>query len=317
MKSKKLIAVTAMSFALTLAPLTVFAAADDPEANLIMAEAAVSDTSIQTEASRSYSNFGPINLGAMGSDLGDAPTTCKWGGMSAYGAGIIANFPTIFGNPACPNGILHHKPMYWLGLNSSHESDADTDPGSDGRSNIDMPANQPNRDGFDDGVLNPATQLNLALPECGTATFKYMVTRTAGKKVTLRFNAWFDLTRDGDWADSIKCKLPSGATQTVSERAVTNQAVVLPACPTGTCTTIITTPAFKTANLMTNANAKEIWMRASLTDIPVVAANKDGSGPLIGYNFGETEDYHLVATAFDGKTWTFVNSLGEEGEPQH
>lgn len=265
-------------------------------------------------------SFAPLTANATGipiykskaADLGDAPTTCPTtlGNMNTFlGSGILANYPTVYGDPSCPTGPIHHFPnkMAWLGNIVTEELDAHLMPDIDGMTNINIPANTPDYDGADDGVFHPSSQSALNIPECGTTNFKFVVSRTSGNKpINYRFNAWFDWNNDGDWADAVKCKLSAGTTQNTPERAVTNMTVTLPACTAPVCTTVFITPAFKTARAMTTQHAKLLWMRASLTNVAVAAANKDGSGPDIGYDFGETEDYFLKAQSFNAGVWTFA-----------
>jgi len=286
MINKKLWAITALAFTINFAPLTVNATAFPVY----------------------KSGVNPV------ADLGDAPTTCTpLGTMQMLaGTGIVANYPTIYHDPSCPmapTGPIHHFPnrRAWLGNAVTGEYDAHRVPDIDGISNINISANVSDQDRADDGIFHPLAQSVLKLPECGSTTLKFVVSRTAGAAQTYRFNAWFDWNRDGDWADTaVKCNLPGGGTQNTPERAVANMAVALPACTSPVCTSVFTTSAFKTANSISNPYAKRMWMRASLTNITVAAANSDGSGPDVGYDFGETEDYLLKAISFNGGIWEYV-----------
>ena len=109
-------------------------------------------------------------------------------------------------------------------------------------------------------------------------------------------NVWFDWNCDGDWDDTIQCFDLAGVTD-VWEWAVRNCLVTL-----NPGLNAKVTPGFL---FMTPQPGQMVWMRITLTDVPVSAAGnggpftspldqgKGGSGPVGGYQYGETEDYEL------------------------
>jgi uncharacterized membrane protein (DUF485 family) len=214
-------------------------------------------------------------------DLGDAPDSTNHFGvsMTAY-AGVTAQFPTVFDpTTGLPQGPKHHnQPLrYHLGPGISIEEEADTGPDADGVNNIIPPANNPNNDGFDDGLTLPQN-----FPHCQLKIVTYNVTVVAGGTTTAYFNLNVDWNRDGQWGGASIC--PGGAL--ASEWAVQNQMMTF----SGPGTYTFTSPAFLTHN----ANPqKGMWLRARLTGGSIPAAQGDGSGPTNGYRFGETEDYKL------------------------
>jgi hypothetical protein len=102
-------------------------------------------------------------------------------------------------------------------------------------------------------------------------------------------NVWFDWNRDGDWDDTLQCPLVGPA----PEWAVQNQPVS--AAAPGTLT--FTTPPFLPWHQAAGAASPQTWMRITLSEQPwqpLGAAGYAGSGPLGGYEFGETEDYYFT-----------------------
>lgn len=227
------------------------------------------------------------------SDLGDAPdSTNSWSmPMTAYPAGgpprILANYPTVSlaGSPPC--GPKHLNPLLvaYLGENVSREVEADTGLDADGINNIYPPNDVPDQDAYDDGLLD----LPLHLPHCTDTKFRYLV-NVITPDIDLYFNAWFDWTRDGDWDDTQKCAdgIPA------PEWAVQNQ--LLTGLPIG-ITTVESLP-FRSWHPAAHA-CQKIWMRITLSERPWTSSNlasmvsTGGSGPLSGYKYGETEDYHF------------------------
>ncbi len=243
-------------------------------------------------------------------DLGDAPDSTNHFGfkMDAY-SGVPARFPTVY-DPATglPPGPKHLAPkgLAWLGKDVSFEDEADVPPDQDGVTNIDPSANLANRDGFDDGVALP-----VAIPlNCGYTQFKYTVTSTVATR--LYVNVWIDFNRDGDWEDAFKCALGPAIDGLVREWAVQNEVIsVVPGLNT------FTTPPFLAANPTKGA---DMWMRVTLTDQPIgPAQGADGSGPVGGYKYGETEDYLLRLTYAEicGVKFHDLNGNGKQdaGEP--
>jgi hypothetical protein len=111
-------------------------------------------------------------------------------------------------------------------------------------------------------------------------------------------NVWFDWTRDGDWDDVPRCAVAPNIDAIAAEWAIQNHVVTL---APGFNPTLMT-PPFRSIN---PSRGKPVWMRITLTDGPINAANhggpfpnpadlgRGGSGPFGGYQFGETEDYLL------------------------
>lgn len=227
-------------------------------------------------------------------DLGDAPdgmTNHFNAIMTAYPPGggplgIGARFPTVYREGAPPYGPIHWNPagQAWLGANISAEYDADLAPDADPVINIDPPANLPDRDRFDDGVLFP-----LVLPHCQPSRFQFIL--NAAVPNTYYVNAWFDWNRDGDWDDVFECP---DATPT-PEWAVQN----MPVTPAAPGPHIRTTPPFTPWH--PGQDPTPIWMRITLSEIPWDPAGFQGgggSGPAEGYATGETEDYYVETYEF-------------------
>jgi len=220
-------------------------------------------------------------------DLGDAPDSSNNSGiaMTTYPSGVVANFPTVYLDPTGlpPFGPIHQQPkgVAWLGQSVSLENEADTGPDEDGINNINPPANSPNHDANDDGVLG----IPLKLPYCYPKTFQYRV-NVVNNTVNLYANVWFDWNRDGDWDDTFTC-----SSNNAPEWAVQNQLLLAGSLALGLNT--ITTPQFRAwhpSPLPTDAN---IWMRITLSELPWVGSGSGGSGPAGGYYYGETEDYYF------------------------
>src|SRR4051794_30476574 len=126
----------------------------------------------------SLSLAGPSAAPATRGDLGDAPdSTNHFGaGMTAY-PGIKGFFPTVFDpSTGLPQGPVHLSPKKdaWLGKDITDEFDADLLPDIDGITNLDPPADSPNRDRADDGVF--ALSPTMSLPQCQQTQFRYIVT---------------------------------------------------------------------------------------------------------------------------------------------
>jgi uncharacterized repeat protein (TIGR01451 family) len=226
--------------------------------------------------------------GKCKSDLGDAPDSTNHANtqMDAY-PNIPASFPTVYdpnlaGNT--PPGPIHlnAKGDAWLGTDVTFEGEADQGGDQDTVNNIAPITNTPNKDNADDGVILP---INLPTVGCGTMQFQYTVT-VVGPLKPRYVNVWFDFNQDGDWQYVIPC-LGSGTALVAREWAVQNQMF-----NNGPGFYTILTPVF--VGFRRTIGPPGMWMRITLTDTPVASAQgADGSGPVGGYKFGETEDYLL------------------------
>ncbi len=223
----------------------------------------------------------PVELGE--SDLGDAPDSSNSLGftMTAYPRfgppGVQARYPTVYQLGSPPYGPLHRNPKlyYFLGPAISTEQEADIGPDTDGVNNILPQTDRPDQDGKDDGAFLPPIQ------NCVPTQVSFSVTVPAGAPATQPYvNLWFDWDRSGDWGQVFDCSNGLAA----SEWAVQNQSINLPAGP---WVQVFNTITF----LPYDKDPKEcFWWRITLSDIP--AAANDGSGPVSGYHYGETEDYY-------------------------
>ena len=235
----------------------------------------------------------------LASDLGDAPDSSNNSGalMTAYPSGgppgILANYATVYLAGSPPNGPIHWQPLAqaWLGQNVSLENEADMGPDQDGLLNLDPMGDLPDRDDWpviDDGVNIP-----LHLTHCdSTTTFNYTIMAPApGPGQPMYVNVWFDWNRDGDWDDTHTCA--DGTTS--PEWAVQDQAFPVGSLVWGLNN--VTTPAFTPWHPAATA-AQPIWMRITLSEQQWVGSGSGmvgdgGSGPVNGYQFGETEDYYF------------------------
>jgi len=224
-------------------------------------------------------------------DLGDAPDSTNNRGvaMTAY-AGQQANFPTVFNDTSGlgPYGPIHHNPraVAYLGNRVSYEGEADIGPDADGANNIKPPSDKKNADWHDDGVTFPVN-----MPHCRWTTLNYLV-KVINPGTDLWINIWCDWNRDGDWDDDSNTYSAFNCSKgPVSEWAVQNQ--YLFNLPAGIHK--ITTPAFLPWH--PKSGPKSIWMRITLSGQPWTGGSNPGtkgnggSGPQIGYEIGETEDY--------------------------
>ena len=234
-------------------------------------------------------------------DFGDAPDSAgeRDARMTAYASGgsgaVDAHFPTIFHDiDGVPVGPFHMAPLTvaHLGEAVSLETAADTGVDEDGLNNINPSADKSDQDGADDGLVLP-----IVMPECGWASFDYLV-NVITPGTDLWVNVWCDFNRDGDWDDNTATDLEMGCDGLpVSEWAVQNQ--LLFDLPAGLSQ--ITTPAFTTWH--PEKGPEEIWIRITLSERPWRGGeNPDvlgngGSGPAVGFEIGETEDYKVVPEA--------------------
>ncbi len=222
-------------------------------------------------------------------DLGDAPDSSNSLGaeMTAYPkhgpAGVIAHFPTVYQAGSPPYGPFHRSPKdkAFLGYGVTLENEADIGPDLDPSNNLDPPADAPDADGSDDGVIVP-----LVLPDSEATKFDYVVTVINPQATHLYVNVWFDWNRDGDWDDKLTCADGAEA----PEWAVQNQELNLPGIGPRT----LTTPAFRSWHPSVLGDLDPIWMRITLSDVPwQPSLGAGGAGPANGYGAGETEDYYF------------------------
>jgi len=234
-------------------------------------------------------------------DLGDAPDGSNNYGkrMTAYTvagqASIQANFPTVFNDrDGRVHGPIHMDPLAvaHLGTAVTFETEADKGTDEDPSNNINPATDQADKDGADDGVVLP-----LKLPHGEYSAFEYVVSVIKPNQ-ELWVNVWFDWNRDGDWDDdaSNDPQLVAGGRK-VSEWAVRNQ--LLYGLPTGTHR--IMTPGFLAWHL--DKGPEKVWMRITLAEKPWKGGaypgtlGNGGSGPVEGYEIGETEDYLITPQA--------------------
>lgn len=222
-------------------------------------------------------------------DYGDAPEDAV-----AYPGGTIGKFPTCLGGSV---GYIRHANAANGPLSFGPLVDAENDgnggvciwPGYQGDE-----CWQPLDD--DAGIVLPTTWdvvggLPVACsplphsslgPPCGKGDWgvnlEFGVRNLTG--IPAYFNAVVDWNQDGRWGGTQAC--PNGP---VSERLVTN--VVIPPGYVGPVS------ALGLTSYRVGANAGFVWMRVTLTDVPIVGA-WDGSGQVVTYNVGETEDYLLL-----------------------
>jgi hypothetical protein len=216
-----------------------------------------------------------------GYDLGDAPDSSNnvpGSSMTAY-PGVPANFPTVYDPNSRPYGPMHRHPRdrFYLGKWVSLETQADIGVDDDAFDNLEPQNDVANQDGGDDGL-----DLPVIMPPCGTTTLSYTVTVTSSAIKQAYVNVWCDWNRDGDWNDMVPC----GATA-VPEWAVQNQKITW----TGLGKRSFTTPAFTCWHPNTD-QIDPLWLRIAIAEQPCPLA-ADGSGPVEGYQYGETEDYYV------------------------
>ncbi|MEA3325439.1 MAG: GEVED domain-containing protein, partial [Euryarchaeota archaeon] len=242
-------------------------------------------------------------------DLGDAPdsTNSFSASMSAY-PGVKAYFPTVYQAGAPPYGPIHRQPkaLAFLGRRVSLESEADIGFDEDGINNIVPKKDTANLDKADDGVNMP-----LVLVHCKQNTFEYVVTVVNPLQRSIYANVWFDWNQDGDWDDTMKCPA-GGLAVPAPEWAVQNQQLQL----SGSGVFTFTTPRFM-AWISPDAVAHDgTWMRITLSERkwdPTAGFYGDGgSGPVGGYQYGETEDYYVKYAPPNAK-WVQMPDLTPNG----
>jgi hypothetical protein len=228
----------------------------------------------------------PCQGGAGTGDLGDAPdsTNSFAKPMLAY-PDVQAEFPTVFlaGSPAYGPYHKNNPLLFHLGKELSGETEADSGPDADGVNNIAPETDTADRDGYDDGVPRGFPAFN----HCVSQEFNYEIRVYAGAPEKAYVNVWLDWDRNGKWGDVLQCPSPNGALD-AAEWAVRNATLVLPTTP-GTYN--FTTPGFLAYN---PDPTQPMWLRISISEQPIEAP--DGSGPVAGYEFGETEDTLLAGT---------------------
>ncbi len=200
--------------------------------------------------------------------------------MFAY-PGVIANFPTVYDPAIFASGPMHRHPRQgpWLGTRVTLEEDADRGADEDCVNNIDPAADRSNQDGGDDGLTEWPP-----FPHCEIFHgVEVAITFPPGAPEREYYlNMWVDWNHNGAWGDEFDC----GFT-VVSEWAVQNMPV--PPEPPGV--------HYYAPELMAwqDGTNMPIWVRITLSERP--AEQPDGSGPVNGYDYGETEDYYLSQPA--------------------
>lgn len=233
-------------------------------------------------------------------DLGDAPDSTNHGTGTVTGTpmwaypNVLAHFPTVY-DPTLPGnaplGPIHWHAKgpwdgVWLGADVSIEGEADTGWDQDMSTlgnNIQPDQQISNRDADDDGVTSVALQSPYS---CDQTSVTFSATNASTQQGQVYINVWFDWNHDGDWDDTPDTGDCLAGVLPVPEWAVQNHTVILnPGLNSG-----LVTPTFW---FLTPPPGQTIWMRITLTVVPVSASNSDGSGPVGGYEYGETEDYEL------------------------
>ena len=231
-------------------------------------------------------------------DLGDAPDGSLPNGkrMTAYAdgqAGVVqAHFSTVFDDRANqPRGPVHLRPevVAFLGQTVTLENQADKGADEDTVTNIDPAHDKADQDGGDNGLVVP-----VQMPQCGWSTVDYSV-NVVQPGTDLWVNVWCDFNRDGDWDDTsatdVTMACDSGP---VSEWVVQNQ--YLYGLTAGPHT--LTTPAFIAWHH--ERGPAQMWIRITLSEKPWKGGSNPGkqgnggSGPVEGYDIGETEDYLIT-----------------------
>ncbi|MBS1253054.1 MAG: hypothetical protein MAG451_02099 [Anaerolineales bacterium] len=224
-----------------------------------------------------------------GPDLGDAPDSTNHfsTGMTAYPA-VPAEFPTVFdSDTGTPPGPLHHNAYaVHLGDRVSFERDADLKPDQDGRPNLRPRVDAANLDRFDDAFVEGLPEIESCqswenLPVAITVNDPDVLQGDT----PLYLNMWVDGNHDGEWTGTNLC-------DTSSEWILQNDAISRSDLSTGV--NVTTLPVFRAES---NDRLLPAWLRITLSESPVpVPASPDipdGSGPVDGWDVGETEDYYL------------------------
>lgn len=225
-------------------------------------------------------------------DLGDAPDSSNSAGanMTAYPKGgppgVLASYPTVYGGAGAvpPIGPLHLNPpaAVILGAAFSGEMEADVLADQDFVNNINPPADSPDQDGADDGLIGP-----VVLPHCGPGMINLTFSWLGLPPWPQMFlNVWCDWNRDGDWNDVLVCpdgtRVPEWAGQNI---------VVPPGVAVMPVTFLCWHPSLQ---------KQPIWMRVTVSELQAppplgsFSGLAGGDGPVQGFQFGETEDYYLT-----------------------
>jgi len=229
-------------------------------------------------------------------DVGDAPTSWNnffWlpAPMTAYPWLPLgsANYPVVAFPPAPPSPDGYgfcHLPLGGssLGPAMSLENEADVGWDSDGVNNIIPPADLPDLDGFDDGVVFPPS-----MPSCYPTSIQVQGV-TSGILGPSFINVWADWNRDGDWNDHTVCGCGD------DEWAVQNWVVGAPGPFLFNLPLLPCNPG---------SDTDPVWFRVSLTELPMgITGDPEWfaggiPAPMAGFCFadGETEDYYVELEA--------------------
>ena len=214
-------------------------------------------------------------------DLGDAPDSLNHAGMPMTdGLDVAAYYPTVYDRGANPHGPRHINDIlsYYMGLSLTMELEADLPPDQDPTTNLvnTEKQNEANLDLGDDGLKLP-----VAIQGCGETVLTYEITKLDPGPADVFVNIWFDSDRSGMWGDALFCD--DFATEWVLQN--------LPVHLTGPgLHTFETLPL-----LIGDPHASQSrWLRISVSDKE--ASSPNGSGPVDGYSYGETEDYLIPGT---------------------
>jgi len=216
-------------------------------------------------------------------DFGDAPdaTNSTDAGMTAYDQ-VPARFPTAFQRAAPPYGPRHENnpAVFILGTAYSGEEAADSgaDSDFDGINNLQPGANFADYDGFDDGMAVPES-----FAHCEPVTLTYAVTVLSTYGGPIYANLWADWNHNGAWDGPAPEACPAG--DTAAEWVLRNEPLNINAPGTYTFS-VSFTPWYPDSHDAT-------WLRLSVSE---QMAGSDGSGPVDGYLYGETEDYEVPGT---------------------
>jgi uncharacterized repeat protein (TIGR01451 family) len=238
------------------------------------------------------------------SDLGDAPASDNHFSTDMYTvSGVKANYPTVYDPPSgAPSGPLHRRAdLMHLGEMVSFERQADIGADGDPTNNILPLLDVPDRDGFDDGLMN-LSELNFAYCEPATLELLVYMDPTIVDELDRTFiNVWFDGNRDGDWDDVNLCAgldAPNVPEHIVIDFPVSASAGYQPVSVN------TTVPVYN------QPKAGAAWLRVTLSEQRSVKIGKvdsleygDGRGVFTtlvnvdtgenaaGFELGETEDY--------------------------
>ncbi|MBN1920535.1 MAG: hypothetical protein JW892_04775 [Anaerolineae bacterium] len=258
-----------------------------------------SDTELTTPGQNAISHVSVCYNDNPAIETGDAPDSTNHYGwnMTAYfkndGTTVVAqgNFPTVSDSSlGAPLGMCHYVAPdgAYLGAGRSAERDADLLADADGITNLIPTGNVSNADS-DDGLDLPPYWYS-GVPATITYTVSVPASGVAGTRYV---NLWFDWNRDGDWGDaSVPC---DESRSTAGEYTVVNQAVTVnPGQSIVIKRTIIpcNPPSLAETFGIDDYEEAPIWVRITLSEVPVTGAQVDGSGAGYCYAEGETEDWY-------------------------